>query len=262
MPEITHIEIDKVSEAVKWLNSEQSSADENSVRELLNGMTHSFRQRYRNAHDGSEPLRVLSVEPHPLSITAVGGIDPLGIMNDVKGIPEKPEWETITASEASADGKSKERTRQVDSSMLIDSIAHVCQSAGFSPTLARTQLILYCLYGSLLAHQGQRLNIEHPQMWRYGPVFPAAYRRNNLKDRRLCYESFRELSRQESDLAVKLTDKTRSMMSTPMYDLNLMHRGRKSPYGQVLLKNPNKWGTEIPDDMIQAFFSAGLPGYM
>ncbi|MBR6038167.1 MAG: hypothetical protein IKP53_05495, partial [Candidatus Methanomethylophilaceae archaeon] len=57
-------------------------------------------------------------------------------------------------------------------------------------------------------------------------------------------------------LVSALSAKTQSMMATPMADLNAIHKGTQSPYGRTKAKYPDKWGTQIPDEEIAAFFHA------
>ena len=50
------------------------------------------------------------------------------------------------------------------------------------------------------------------------------------------------------------------MMATPMADLNAVHKGAKSPYGKMVARFPDKWGTQIPDEEIEAFFRERMAG--
>ena len=63
-----------------------------------------------------------------------------------------------------------------------------------------------------------------------------------------------ELMKIEPVLATDLLAKTHSMMATPMTDLNAVHKSAQSPYGKTKARYPEKWGVQIPDEEITAFF--------
>ena len=48
------------------------------------------------------------------------------------------------------------------------------------------------------------------------------------------------------------------MMATSMADLNAVHKGARSPYGKMVAKFPDKWGVQIPDEDIAAFFKSRM----
>ena len=93
-----------------------------------------------------------------------------------------------------------------------------------------------------------RLAIEHPQMWKYGPVFPRAYKRGSIEDLSVCAESYHQLMEKEPAQLTRLSTKTQAMMATSMADLNAVHKGARSPYGKMVAKYPDKWGVQIPDE--------------
>ena len=146
---------------------------------------------------------------------------------------------------------------RLDSVLLINAIAFVGACSGFPPTRSKAQLILYCLYGERLGAGLERLPIEHPQLWKYGPVFPRAYKRGSVEDREACEASFLELREREPALVTDLSAKTRSMMATPMADLCAVHKSARSPWGRTKTLFSEKWGVQIPDEEIAAFFRKG-----
>ena len=149
---------------------------------------------------------------------------------------------------------------RLDSVLLINSIAYVGGMAGYPLTQSKAQIILYCLYGSRLGAGEVRIPIEHPQVWKYGPVFPRAYKRGSIEDRSACEASYRELMESEPVLLTALSTKTQSMMATPMADLNAVHKSAQSPYGRTKALFPDKWGVQIPDEEIAAFFRMRMTG--
>ena len=64
----------------------------------------------------------------------------------------------------------------------------------------------------------------------------------------------------EPVLLTALSTKTQSMMATPMADLNAVHKGARSPYGRMVARYPDKWGTQIPDEEIAEFFRSRMTG--
>ena len=128
-------------------------------------------------------------------------------------------------------------------------------TAGYRLSMSKAQLILWCLYGSFLASDKGRLEIEQPQVWKYGPVFPAAYRKGNINDRRICEAAWNNLNEANPFVAGCLKTKTHAMMGTPMKELESIHKSARSPYGKMTRKEPDKWGMRIPDEEIRAFFS-------
>lgn len=151
------IELPLVSQAVGWLNGEDSQLDESQVRECLNTMVLRFRERYRATHDGRNPIRLLDIVPHPLSLEGLLGHDAAQLIQKTQEATELwQEQERIKQEKARTVVSQPVRLNSI---LLLDSIAHVCQMYGYAPTQSRSQMILYCLYGSLLAKGKDRLDI-------------------------------------------------------------------------------------------------------
>ena len=96
--------------------------------------------------------------------------------------------------------------------------------------------------------------MEHPQVWKYGPVFPRAFKRGDPEDRAACEAAYGELLQRAPALLVEISTRTQAMMGTPMADLNAVHKGERSPYGKTRARYPEKWGMPIPDEEIAEFF--------
>ncbi len=258
------ISCEQFRQALAWLNGQSSTLGEREVLTMLRSLTEAFRENCRMLRPGPIPrFRGLTLIQNPLSISALLAEQqeaervelPTVETGKTEPVPEAPQ-EIIPAQPVIPEEKepAKPEEERLDSVLLINAIAHVGATAGYPLTQSRAQIILYCLYGTALASGRGRLAIEHPQAWKYGPVFPRAYKRGSISDRGACAESYHELLEREPSLVGPLSTKTQSMMATPMADLNAVHKGAQSPYGRVLSQNPEKWGTPIPDEAIAEFF--------
>ncbi len=231
---------EQFQQALLWINGEESPMPESEVRTMIRSMVDGFRRSYRKHNPDGPVPRFKPLTPHPLSLRGLFGED-IDLM-----LPQSSATPSVTVKEESLD--------EVDSVMLLDSIGHVCVKAGYPVSLSKAQVILYCIYGCNLAFGKERLPIEHPQMWKYGPVFPSAYRKSHLDDPQKCAEAYEKLMKKAPLTGSLLTAKAHAMMGTPMADLNGLHKGPFSPYGRLLKENPGKWGMEIPDEKIAVFF--------
>ena len=246
---------ERFQQALAWINGQASTLGEREVMEMLRSLTNGFRENCRRLRPGPIP-RFRGLTPSPVSLSALMA----------ESLPEESSCPVMGLTEAHEEEKKDEPSvigepsPHLDSVLLLNSIAHVSALAGYQVTQSRAQIILYCLYGSRLGAGKERLDIEHPQMWKYGPVFPRAFKRSNIGDRGVCAESYNDLMGAYPSLVTTLSTKTQAMMATPMADLNAVHKGAGSPYAHMLSKYPEKWGTQIPDEEIAAFFRKRLAG--
>ena len=268
--ETLNITSDQFAQALAWINGQASTLGEKEVLQMLRTLNDAFRENCRRLRPGPIPLfRPLRTSPLSLSsiLADVLEEEKAAAPSVAAPVAESPEQEAELPRKEELDGKTPEshtpeqevmarvaEGSRLDSVLLINSIAHVGAAAGYPVTQSRAQIILYCLYGSSLACTGERLAIEHPQMWKYGPVFPRAYKRGSIEDLSVCAESYHQLMEKEPALLTRLSTKTLSMMATSMADLNAVHKGAGSPYGRMMAKFPDKWGMQIPDEEIAAFF--------
>lgn len=242
------IPAEQFQQALCWLNGQASTLGEKEVLSMLRTLNDAFRSNCCTLRPGPVPrFRRLTPPPGILGMMEVETVE------DTK--EEIPPQEDIPAATPEAAVMAEvERTSGLDSARLINSIAYVGSVSGYPVTQSRAQLILYCLYGARLGAGKERLAIEHPQMWRYGPVFPRGFKLSSIDDRPTCEESYNTLMDMDSELMTALSAKTQAMMATPMADLNAVHKGEGSPYAHMLSRYPEKWGTQIPDEEIAAFF--------
>ena len=278
--ETINITPERFQQALAWMNGQASTLGEQEVLQMLRSLTGRFQENCRTLRPGPVArFRHLTLTPHPLSLTAI-------IAETEKKLAEKkpedaaietdenPFLKELLAEEEPVVAVAKEalpvtltpeqavmekvaQESRLDSVLLINSIAYVGALAGYPLTQSKAQIILYCLYGARLGAGEDRLPIEHPQVWKYGPVFPRAYKRGSIEDRGACESSYQELLDQEPTILTELSTKTQSMMATPMADLNAVHKSAHSPYGKTKARFPDKWGTQIPDEEIAEFFRSG-----
>ena len=273
--ETINITPERFRQALAWMNGQPSTLGEQEVLQMLRSLTGRFQENCRALRPGPVArFRNLTLTPHPLSLTA------LLAETEKRKEAEKPETQenpflrellAEDGEEASAcpvapsapltpEQEVMEKVAsesRLDSVLLINAIAFVGACSGFPLTRSKAQLILFCLYGERLGAGLERLPIEHPQMWKYGPVFPRAYKRGTVEDRAACEASFLELQEREPALVMDLSAKTRSMMATPMADLCAVHKSARSPWGRTKTRYPEKWGVQIPDEEIAEFFRKG-----
>lgn len=252
-------------QAICWINGEESDLHEKDVRELIMTLSNGFRSAFRRMHPDGPVPRLRTYMPNPLSLSSLMG-EAVGrqpkeaeVKTPVQAVereerPEPPREEAVPPPAAVPDVEKGQEPAALDSVALVNAIGYVSMRSGVQMTQSRAQIILYCLYGSRLGAGKERLGIEHPQMWKYGPVFPRAYKRSSLGDFRTCETSYRELAERFPDVLTRLEAKTSSMMNTAMCDLSAVHKGERSPYGRLLRRNPSRWGLQIPDEDIAKFF--------
>ena len=246
-------------QALCWINGETSSMQEQEVKELIDSLAGGFRSAFRRLHPGSPTPRMRSAVPHPLSLSALAGEEAYQLLQRSRESAKDQAQKTSEAVDKEQETPSPAEppaADKLDSVTMLNAIAFVSMKSGMAMTQSRAQMILYCIYGSRLGAGKERLGIEHPQMWKYGPVFPRAYKRSSLDDRAACEQAYSELSFTHPEILSRIEAKTSAMMGTPMCDINAVHKGDRSPYGKLLKKNPSKWGLQIPDEDIAQFFKS------
>jgi len=221
---------DTYMQASRWMAGEQTSMDEWEVKAFLDSLIKTFRRRFNEVHPGGGTPRF-----RPMTMPPVVGpslsVGPLQPAEPVAAVPA------------------------VDSVTLLNAIGHVASLSGKRITSSRAQLILYCVYGSWLASHGSRIEMEHPQAWKYGPVFPRAYRHSSLGDDKACADAYALLSGKHPELATLVSSKTLSMLFTTMTDLCAVHVKRSDcPHARTLSGGRGP-GTEIPDEYVASFFA-------
>ena len=70
----------------------------------------------------------------------------------------------------------------------------------------QAQKLLYCCYGTVLAEFDERLTVEHPKAWPYGPVFPRTL--NDINKKRLNVGMAKDFIQACRPEVLKLIDQT------------------------------------------------------
>ena len=284
--ETLNITPERFQQALAWMNGKPSTLGEKEVLQLLRSLTGRFQENCRTLRPGPVAIfRNLRLRPHPLSMTAImaetderlekekaeaeeaakaeagQGENPYlkDLLSEEDTLEDAPKEPSVEPTPEQAVMEKVAEENRLDSVLLINAIAYIAVMAGCPLTQSKAQIILYCLYGVHLA-AGERLPMEHPQVWKYGPVFPRAYKRGALEDRSSCESAYNELLEKDPGLLQELSAKTHAMMATPMADLNAVHKSERSPYGKTKARCPEKWGVQIPDEEIAEFFRKKTAG--
>lgn len=239
----TTLTAERFGQALCWMEGGDTTMDERDVKAFLDDMLSAFRKRFGEVHPDGRMPRFRSSTPSSLSLTALAGPELAKAVREASAAP------------VPGQGPAGQEDKDIDSVTIVDAIGHIARLFGREVTASRAQMILWCVYGSRLATHGARLDIEHPQAWRYGPVFPKAYRQSHLHDASACSAAYARLSEADPELATLVSSKTLSMLFTTMADLDGVHvRRPDSPYARVKRRSPGAWGTRIPDEYTASFF--------
>lgn len=120
-------------------------------------------------------------------------------------------------------------------------------------SMNRLQIVLYTLYGFYLAQRGARLTAEHPQMWKYGPMFPRVF--NKYKDIPVNDTAFTRFQKEDPALAEFIERTVRRSYDTPVKNAYKEHMKDSSAYGACKKLNGEQWGAVIPDIEIHKEFT-------
>lgn len=236
------ITAERFGEAMKWMSRQDSDMDERDVKAFLDEMIGAFRRRFTTDHPSGTVPRFRNLTTPAVSLASIVGAERADAVREIAS--------TLPAAEAPCEPV------QVDSVTLLNAIGHVARECGHPVSPSKAQLILYCVYGSWLASHGTRLQIEHPQAWKYGPVFPHAYRYGRPGDGETCRNAYRTLSLGNAELCSHLRGRTAGMLGTEMADLVKVHVRRKDcPYALTVRGNSGRHGVQIEDGLISAYFS-------
>ena len=127
-------------------------------------------------------------------------------------------------------------------------------TGGRPVSMSFLQMTLYIIYGTVLAERGTRITSEHPQMWRFGPVFARAY--SNLTKRGISpnEEAAEEIRHNDPSLDEFISRITRINAGKKLSDLSKYHMSKSSPWGQCNKRNPEKWSTHLDDNELRDWF--------
>ena len=142
---------------------------------------------------------------------------------------------------------------ELDSVILAKSLRHMAVIEGIDLTQSQIQTILYIAYGVRLATKNERLTLEHPQMWQYGPVFPRAYNRLR-KDSTDGTDEYYSLKTDHPNIFKYLENCFRRYAWTKACILTSPHLSEGSPWSDTRRSNPDRWGVRIEDELIREWF--------
>ena len=149
--------------------------------------------------------------------------------------------------------ESREVSCELDSVQLAKTLRHMAVIEGIALTQSQIQTILYIAYGVRLATKNERLTMEHPQMWQYGPVFPRAY--NKLrKDAADGTDEYYSLKTGHPNIFKYLENCFRRYAWTKACILTSPHLSEGSPWSDTRRSNPDRWGVRIEDELIREWF--------
>ena len=142
---------------------------------------------------------------------------------------------------------------ELDSVLLAKTLRHMAVIEGIALTQSQIQTILYIAYGVRLATKNERLTMEHPQMWQYGPVFPRAYNRLR-KDASDGTDEYYSLKTDHPNIFKYLENCFRRYAWTNACILSTPHLSEGTPWSQTRKSNPDRWGVRIEDELIREWF--------
>ena len=149
--------------------------------------------------------------------------------------------------------ESREVSCELDSVQLAKTLRHMAVIEGIALTQSQIQTILYIAYGVRLATKNERLTMEHPQMWQYGPVFPRAYNRLR-KDASDGTDEYYSLKADYPNIFKYLENCFRRYAWTKACILSTPHLSEGTPWSQTRKSNPDRWGVRIEDELIREWF--------
>ena len=142
---------------------------------------------------------------------------------------------------------------ELDSVLVAKTLRHMAVIEGIALTQSQIQTIMYIAYGVRLATKNERLTMEHPQMWQYGPVFPRAY--NKLrKDTSDGTDEYYRLKADHPNIFKYLENCFRRYAWTKACILAAPHLSEGTPWSQTRKSNPDRWGVRIEDELIREWF--------
>lgn len=149
--------------------------------------------------------------------------------------------------------ESREVSCELDSVQLAKTLRHMAVIEGIALTQSQIQTILYIAYGVRLATKNERLTMEHPQMWQYGPVFPRVYNRLR-KDASDGTDEYYSLKADHPNIFKYLENCFRRYAWTKACILSTPHLSEGTPWSETRKSNPDRWGIRIEDELIREWF--------
>lgn len=139
-----------------------------------------------------------------------------------------------------------------DSIEIAKHIAYLCEKLSYDYNNTKIQKLMFACYGvTLVRCDGKRLVDESPVVWPYGPVYLKVFNFiNNLDNEGYSLEK-RDL---DSSLASLLENIVKAFGKYRAGILSGWSHKKDSPWDIVVNKMDSKWGTLIPDGVIEKYF--------
>lgn len=187
------------------------------------------------------------------------GESPLSLKSLMKRVQEEESNEVVMqqSQEDSLPWESKAEvkteTEALDSVVVAKALQWMATLHDLTLNMSQLQTILYNAYGVWLARNGERLLAEHPQVWKFGPVFPRAYKhlKKNVGTGEVEYDMLR------NDHPAKYAFISKCFFRfawTSACVLTAPHVAEGSPWRRVSDANNGKLGVHIDDNMIAEWF--------
>lgn len=143
-----------------------------------------------------------------------------------------------------------EEFESMDSVVVANAIRALAKEKNIDVNMTKIHKLLYISYGVLLARKNIRLTKEHPQAWPFGPVFPRVHKHVSLDTPP---PSLEELSLPE--IAKKtICDVLDVFGKFSAGKLSAWSHKSDSPWDKTVKENNGKWGCQMNDEYISAFF--------
>lgn len=240
---------DTYKEVMTWLRDRDTTPDEEIEGRFIDIVAQLVAERLQRSEQRHRRRRP-ELPPAPLSIRSImheitGAYEPDGVAAE----------NAMTHGDLPAEQKPGEAAphKGLGSLMLAKALRHMAIQEEMQLTMAQIQAILYIAYGVWLAKHGDRLFDEHPQMWKYGPVFPRVYAklRKDVSDGCSEYNSLKNLY---PDRFRFLSNCFRRFAWTKACILTSPHVSDGSPWSDTRRSNPDRWAVRIEDELIRKWF--------
>lgn len=129
-------------------------------------------------------------------------------------------------------------------------IAYLCKEHKYEYNNTKIQKLMYACYGVVLVCTKKKLFNESPRAWPYGPVFPNAF--NYINNNNIDYAL--EKNDLSNNIANLLDKVVKAFGSYRASVLSAWSHKKDSPWDVVIHKMESKWGTLIPDEIIEKYF--------
>lgn len=241
--EMTLFTESRFKEILAWLSG-QEEAKPDFADEFINSLGMAYRKRCRGrGRTGDCPGKKLSIK----HIMESSGLPAEKMLASLKDTGEKPVISQEDMPEIAY------RDSGMDSLVLAKAVLCSIRSNNFPVNRSKVIMISYVIYGVWLAERHERIISEHPQIWKYGPVFPRIYTRLDLN----CSgkEEYDLISSRNPDLAWLIRHYSSCLGLQSVSSISAVHTAGGTPWKKCCLANKGKWGIAMDDRDIESWFA-------